>query len=136
MKPRFEELHIGQKVWMKEEEIHRTALLNGSVKCDGYVCVTISKLIHINGIYVMGFEEAPGQEYCYGLYNILLEPPKSKKRYWQWKIKIISNAWFRSSKYMDEAGFDTIGGRTIALCDWRDADKIKIEDDWVEDSAI
>lgn len=68
-----------------------------------------------------------GTEYTYSIY----EPPKPKKRYWQWKLNV-DGQWWRHVNYMDDKGFYTDGTRYFEGSKWDEIEKIKIEDDYIE----
>lgn len=68
-----------------------------------------------------------GPEYTYSIY----EPPKEKKRYWAWKIKV-GGYWYRNLNYMDDNGFRSDGSMHHLNTAWNEMEKIKIEDDFID----
>lgn len=58
----------------------------------------------------------------------IYEPPKPKKKYWQWKV-CDTYGWHRPHCYYDDDGVDTAGDQNR---DWDGVEKIKIEEDFVE----
>lgn len=67
-----------------------------------------------------------GTEYTYSIH----EPPKPKKRYWQWKLQ--GRTWVRHSQYMDDDGRCSDGTRYFESREWDRMKKIKIEDDFID----
>lgn len=65
--------------------------------------------------------------YTYSIY----EPPKPKKRYWQWKLCDPSGRWIRNDYYTDEEGKTTGSGATVASFTTA-IERIRIEDDYIE----
>lgn len=63
-----------------------------------------------------------------GNWQLYVEP-KLKKKYWRWRFNNLG-LWMPTPIYLDESGRDTTG---LAYSNyWETADKIKIEDDFVE----
>jgi hypothetical protein len=113
MKPKFEELHIGQRVWAEGKEREITGLSNTFTEQH----------------YVYFDHDVSGQNYT--KVDISLEPPKQKKKFWQWKVKYSKEgAWQRPDTYLNDLGMATNG--VAAWKDWQDLDKVKIENDFVE----
>jgi len=60
-------------------------------------------------------------------YWSIYEPPKEKKKYYQWKIK--TTHWHRAEIYLDDNGIDTCGNLVFTY--WSTLEKIRIDDDYV-----
>ena len=108
MKPQFEDLHVGQKVWLDGKE-------------------TIIKALErqTNGDWVKFVEDHIHSDYHYD--NISLTPP-GKKRYWQWKLKAMG-VWQRDPLYYDNDGLNTHGG---IYSYWSQTEKERIEEDFID----
>jgi hypothetical protein len=63
-------------------------------------------------------------------YWSIYEPPKEKKKYYQWKLKRIFGYWHRTNSYLNDEGKNTNG--YLLYDDWSTIEKIRIDDDFVE----
>jgi hypothetical protein len=59
----------------------------------------------------------------------IYEPPKEKKKYYQWKINR-GGIWYRPDHYLNDEGKNTNG--YLPCDDWSTIEKIRIDDDFVE----
>ena len=60
----------------------------------------------------------------------IYEPPKEKKKYYQWKICDTNSKWYRPDSYLDGEGMNTEGKPYSFI--WSTLEKIRIDDDYVE----
>lgn len=116
------------------------ALADGKIvkaECDSlvyYIKVQDGTVYHSSTAYHSSFTDSGGYtgfsfkaDYTYSIF----EPPKPKRRYWQWKLNA-DGQWWRHTYYLDDKGFYTDGTGYFESGEWDKMEKIKIEEDFIE----